>query len=306
VATRLFSLQDLSLYDFNYVLDLAEDIKIKPRDYRDNLKHHQFAYMFKDGSLPERLLLETAVAQLGGTLIHLPRSPSPDEGLSGHYAWNGSLGQWVSGWIFSGFSIARMTEMMKDMTIPALCASSEHHHPCRVLSDFYTIRRARGNVSGLRIGYIGGWTNICTDLIQAALYTNSRLTFALPDLEERKSANELDDTFPDWRSSIEWSNDPTAAAYAADVVYISSEKGTAKEDDKTISNPATQKTSSGEAWFPETGSNALRIYVDPFRDPDVFERGIKHHSASLADEQIKNQLHVQKAIMLLLTDKKRR
>ncbi|MBU4494752.1 MAG: hypothetical protein KJ874_05560 [Acidobacteria bacterium] len=305
MPTRLFSLQDLSPYDFIQVLDLAEDVKGKPRDYRGKLKHHQLAYLFKKESMPEYLLLEAAVAQLGGALIHLPWSPSQDEAQTGQYAWSGSLGQWVNGWIFSGFSTSRMLAMAEDMTIPVLNASSEHHHPCRVLSDFYTIREARGSVSGLRIGYIGSWTNLCLDLILAALYSGTRLIFALPDPEERKSSVRLEGVFPDWLSFIEWSDDPTAAADTADVVYLSGEKGTATEDHKEISTRTAQASFVGGARFPEIGRDVLRIYTDPFLDPDVFERGIKHRPSSLAAEQVKNQLHVQKAIMLLLLDTKR-
>ena len=63
---NFLSIHDLSVYEFNQILDIAEDIKKKPRAFQDKLKDKVLAMIFEKPSLRTRMTFEVGMLQLDG------------------------------------------------------------------------------------------------------------------------------------------------------------------------------------------------------------------------------------------------
>ena len=68
------SIHDLSLYEFNQILDMSQDIKEHPQRFRNKLKDKILALIFEKPSLRTRVTFEVGMLELGGEAIYL--SPS--------------------------------------------------------------------------------------------------------------------------------------------------------------------------------------------------------------------------------------
>ena len=148
---------DFTKEETQKLLDLADRIHDDPEAYQDVADHKRLATLFYEPSTSTRLSFESAMLRLGGKVLGFP-----DAGVS-----SASKGETVADTIriISCYAdIAAMRHPKEGAPlraslyskIPVINAGDGgHSHPTQTLLDMMTIRRRKGRLDNLTIGFCG-------------------------------------------------------------------------------------------------------------------------------------------------------
>ena len=148
---------DFSRQETDRLLSLAEDILARPAEYAHACDGKILATLFYEPSTRTRLSFESAMMRLGGKVL----------GFSSAGSSSAAKGESVADTIrmISGYAdIAAMRHFKEGAPyvaaryshIPVINAGDGgHQHPTQTLTDMLTIRRKRGEISGVTIGLCG-------------------------------------------------------------------------------------------------------------------------------------------------------
>jgi len=148
---------NFSLEEMDLLFDLAEKIETEKQYLRDSCRGKLLATLFFEPSTRTRLSFEAAMLRLGGSCLGFaePGSSSAVKGES------------LADTVRMAGSYADAIVMRNPKEGAALLAShyspvpvinagdGGHHHPTQTLTDLLTIRRLRGNIKNLTVGFCG-------------------------------------------------------------------------------------------------------------------------------------------------------
>ena len=196
MARSIVNILDLSVDEIHHLLDLADDIDQHPEKYQDRCAHKQLATLFFEPSTRTRLSFESAMLALGGQTL----------GFAGAANSSASKGESVADTIevMSNYvDIIAMRHPKEGAPVVAAMHASVplvnagdggHFHPTQTLADLLTIRRTKGTIEGLTIGFCGDlkFGRTVHSLIDAMLrYPNNRYILISPE-ELRLPEYEID------------------------------------------------------------------------------------------------------------------
>ncbi len=196
MARSIVNILDLSVDEIYHLLDLADDIDQHPEKYQDRCAHKQLATLFFEPSTRTRLSFESAMLALGGQTL----------GFAGASNSSASKGESVSDTIevISNYvDIIAMRHPKEGAPVVAAmhtrvplvnAGDGGHFHPTQTLADLLTIRRTKGTIEGLTIGFCGDlkFGRTVHSLIDAMLrYPNNRYILISPE-ELRLPEYEID------------------------------------------------------------------------------------------------------------------
>ncbi len=196
MARSIVNILDLSVDEIHHLLDLADDIDQHPEKYQDRCAHKQLATLFFEPSTRTRLSFESAMLALGGQTL----------GFAGASNSSASKGESVADTIdvLSNYvDIIAMRHPKEGAPVVAAMHASVplvnagdggHFHPTQTLADLLTIRRTKGTIEGLTIGFCGDlkFGRTVHSLIDAMLrYPNNRYILISPE-ELRLPEYEID------------------------------------------------------------------------------------------------------------------
>ena len=154
---HLLSPLDLSVDELDELLNLASDIAANPAKYSECCHRKKLATLFYEPSTRTRLSFETAMLNLGGSVI----------GFSSADSSSASKGESVSDTIrviscFADICAMRHPKegapLVASMhsSIPVINAGDGgHQHPTQTLADLMTIKELKGGFDNLTIGLCG-------------------------------------------------------------------------------------------------------------------------------------------------------
>jgi len=189
MLTDFVSIHDLSLYEFNYLLDLTQQIKEKP---------HQFKNHLKNKTIQQDIL------------------KSPENFAK-------TMERWVDGIIIKTTSQKIVTELARSSNIPVVNIQTDLLQPCQAISDYFLLRELRKDLSSMKLAFIGRSNNLCHSLIFAAAKTGARISVATPKgYEPQGEVIKLAKS--DGAGSgfeLKLTSDPFDAIHDASVIYLS-------------------------------------------------------------------------------------
>jgi aspartate carbamoyltransferase catalytic subunit len=148
---------NFTLEEMDALFCLAEKIEQEESFLRDSCRGKLLATLFFEPSTRTRLSFEAAMLRLGGSCLGFA-----DPGSS-----SASKGESLADTIRMAASYADAIVMRNPKEGAALLASryspvpvinagdGGHHHPTQTLTDLLTIKRLRGNIGGLTVGFCG-------------------------------------------------------------------------------------------------------------------------------------------------------
>ncbi len=154
---HLMNVLDLSVQELDDLLDLAGRIYDNPDEYKDVCYRKKLATCFYEPSTRTRLSFESAMLNLGGQVL----------GFSSADSSSAAKGESVSDTIRVISSYADICAMRHPKegapfvaslhsSIPVINAGDGgHNHPTQTLTDLMTIKKLKGNFSGLTVGLCG-------------------------------------------------------------------------------------------------------------------------------------------------------
>ena len=182
----LIDILSLSLEEIDELIAVAEDIIANPVKYREKCKYKKLATLFFEPSTRTRLSFEAAMLELGGQVL----------GFSEASSSSASKGESVADTarVVSCYAdIIAMRHPKEGAPLVASMASSVpiinagdggHNHPTQTLTDLLTIKREKGRLNNLTVGFCGDlkFGRTVHSLIDAlSRYTGIKLILISPD-----------------------------------------------------------------------------------------------------------------------------
>lgn len=153
----LIDIRNLSEKEIDELISKAEDIIAHPDDYSEKCKNKKIATLFYEPSTRTRLSFESAMLELGGSVIGF--SSATDSSVS--------KGESVADTARTVECFADIIAMRhpkegapfvaaQNVSIPVINAGDGgHNHPTQTLTDLLTIKREKGHLDNLVIGCCG-------------------------------------------------------------------------------------------------------------------------------------------------------
>ena len=297
----LLKLLDLSGEEIIKILNIADQMKYSQKNGLDHryLAGKTLAMIFEKNSTRTRVSFEVGIRQLGGFAVHLA-SPEISIGrreLVRDVAKN--LERMVQGIMIRTFDHAIVEELAIESRIPVINGLTDFSHPCQAMADYLTILETRGDLSNVKITYIGDGNNVAHSLIFGAAHFGAHIVVATPAGYEPDASvvSQARTIAEDTGGKIELMRNPVEAAQDADVLYTDVWTSMGQETE----NEQRQKDFVGYQIDDKIASRAKDDYIfmhclPAHRGEEVTDEVIDGPQSVVFDEA-ENRLHAQKGIL---------
>ena len=284
------------------LIDDAIDIKAHPGKYAEALKGKALGMIFEKPSLRTRVTFDVGIHQLGGFGIYL----SPAEISLGKresvadVARN--LERMVQGIMARTFSHKVVEELAACARIPVINGLTDYNHPCQAMADYMTLLEVKGELSGLKLAYLGDGNNVAVSLIHTAARLGVHLAVATP------AGYEPNPEAVEWGRAqgaetgcrIDLTHDPVEAVKGADAVYTDVWTSMGQESEAAKRLAILRPYQVNEALFAKARPDAVFLHCLPAHRGEEVTDEVVDSPRSVVIQQAENRLHSQKAIMLHL------
>lgn len=154
---NLIDIMDLSTVEIEELIDVAEDIIQNPKKYAEVCVGKKLATLFFEPSTRTRLSFEAAMYELGGNVLSMASAGSSSAAKGESVA---DTAKTVSCYadIIAMRHPKEGAPLVASMnaSIPVINAGDGgHNHPTQTLADLLTIRREKGRLDHLTVGFCG-------------------------------------------------------------------------------------------------------------------------------------------------------
>jgi len=176
----LLSIKDLSKSQIYEMFADTKRIKIKNHNGNDlkPLLNKTVITSFPSSSLRTRITFESGINQLGGKVINIPIDFEGKELLKDKVEY---LNNWIDYLIIRYPKQNILEEIAELAAFSVVNAMTKKYHPCEVLSDLFTLYEMKGNLSNLKIVFVGEGSNIVNSWFNAAAKIDINLTQVCPE-----------------------------------------------------------------------------------------------------------------------------
>ncbi len=297
-------ISDYSKEELWEILDLAKIVKSKFRKREDYkvFNNKSLAMIFAKPSARTRVSFETGFEWMGGHALFL--GPN-DIGIGKREAIKDIsrvLSRYNDIIMARLFEHEHIIELAEHSSVPIVNGLTDYNHPCQIMADIFTVWENLNDIDGAKIVYMGDGNNI----VHSWLHLSMRfpLDFVCccpedyePDVELVNQAKESG------VSKITITNDPVSAVSGADVIYTDVWASMGQKEEAEEREKAFKNFQVNEKLMSLTGKDTLFMHCLPAeRDREVTD-GVMESDNSIVFDQAENRMHVQNAIMIMLSEK---
>lgn len=300
----LLTLKDYSKEEIIYLLDLAEELKLKKKSgiYEKNMLNKNIALIFEKPSTRTRCSFTVACFDegahpeyLGKNDIQLGHKESVEDTAR-------VLGRMFDGIEFRGFSQEVVEKLAKYSGVPVWNGLTDDDHPTQVLADFLTIREHLNRLEGVKFVYIGdGRNNMANALMIGAAKVGVNFVIISPKelwpdeklvAECKKFAQKND-------STIIVTDDLKTAVKNADVIYTDVWCSMGEEDKSAerIKLLSPYQVNIDVMNMTENEKTIFMHCLPAVKGKEVTEEVFEGNQSVVFDEA-ENRMHTIKAVMV--------
>ena len=303
--TQLLSILDLTPSELEACLDLAAAMKHARRAQRPHatpLAGRHVALLFEKPSLRTRSTFTIAVRELGGDVIE----PPADVVFGGRETIEDvarNLERWVFGLVMRTFAQSKLERIAA--AAPALRvvnALTDEEHPCQALADCQTLLERFDSLQDRVIAFVGDGNNVAASLAQAVAMLGGTVVVASPagyELPERVRDSVA--KIARFGGGVEVTNDPIWAVKQAAAVYTDVWTSMGQENEAVSRHEVFRPFQVNATLMAQAPKDALFMHCLPAHRGDEVTDEVMDSPASVAFDQSENRLHVQKALLALLS-----
>ncbi|MBE6903688.1 MAG: ornithine carbamoyltransferase [Ruminococcaceae bacterium] len=303
----LLKLLDLTSKDIINILDLADQLKYEQKKgvtHKRNLKGKTLGMIFQKSSTRTRVSFEVGILQLGGHALFLsPRDIQLGRGESIEDTAR-VLSRYVDGIMIRTYDQQEVETLAEYASIPIINGLTDFAHPCQVLADLMTIREYKNKLAGLKMCFIGdGANNMSNSLIVGALKTGMDISIACPKgVEPAPEIMEFAKTVKG--ATLTVTDDVLEACKDADVLYTDVWASMGQEEEAAERQKLFAGYQINDKTLSVAKEDCLVFHCLPaHKGEEITAEAFDAHADEIFDEA-ENRLHVQKAIMVLLMEKR--
>lgn len=289
------------------IINRTRDIKQKTQNRikYTPLLGKTLAMIFEKPSTRTRVSFEVGIYQLGGMALYLSSSDlqlSRGESVSDTAR---VLSRYVDMVMIRAFSQDMVEEFAKSAKIPVINGLTDLTHPCQVMSDLYTISEKRGkNLDGLKVVYLGDGNNVSNSWINAAVLFDFALTVACPE-ELMPDGGILEVGLEKSAGKVKIVHDPKGVVSDADVIYTDTWVSMGDDEDKREWKlDLLGDYQVNDELVRQAPPGAVVMHCLPAHRGEEITDDVMDGQRSIVFPQAENRLHVQKAIMDILNERR--
>ena len=290
------------------ILELAPELKAAPYSRRPFEGPQTVALIFDKTSTRTRVSFAVGVADLGGVPLIID-SQSSQMGAKESVADTARvLERQVAAIVWRTYAHSGLVEMAANSSVPVINSLSDDFHPCQLLADLLTVKEHKGNLSGLKIAYIGdAANNMANSYLIACAMAGMHVSMAAPNGYQPAAAivEHAKSIAAETGGSIDVVADPKSAIAGADVVTTDTWISMGQEADKAQRVSDFAGYTIDAELMQLANANAIFLHCLPaYRGYEVAAEVIDGPQSVIWDEA-ENRLHAQKALMVWLDQKSR-
>ena len=301
MARHLLALGDFSGAELSALIDRAIEMK---RESKAGIRHQDLAgrtiaLIFEKPSTRTRVSFEAAMYGLGGQVIYLS---SRDTQLARNEPLKDMarvMARYVDGMVIRTFGQEIVDELAKYSEVPVVNALTDLHHPCQILSDLMTVIEQKGDLSKLKIAWVGDGNNMANSWIQAAARLGFALTLACPEGYDPDSRI-LAAARREGAQPINVVREPAQAVADADVVNTDVWASMGQEDEQLHRLQIFRPYQVNEQLLSNAAPDAIVLHCLPAHRDEEISAAVLEGPRSVVWDQAENKMHIHKAILAAL------
>ena len=280
------------------VFDEAERLR-EPRGSRTAprpLAGKTAALVFHKPSLRTRVSFSVGMHDLGGDVVDLSAAEVSENGRESLADVAQVLSTMCSLIVIRTFAHRIVQTLAAGATIPVINALTDFSHPCQILSDLYTLRRAGRDLDRMTVAWVGDGNNVLHSWLQAATIFGFRLNVAVPDGFEPDGGLFIEAERRS-KGGVRRTRDPREAVLGADVVYTDTWTSMGQEKDAEWRRVMFAGFQVNESLMSAARPDALFMHCLPAHRGQEVSDAVMDGPQSIVIEQAENRLHLQKGLM---------
>jgi len=306
----LISILDLSAEEAEEIFIQTARLKAKKKREEAKLRGKTLGLLFEKPSLRTRVSFEVGMHQLGGYTLYLS---SHEVGLGKRESVKDiarTLSRYLDCLVARVSDHTTIVELAHEADIPVINGLSNLLHPCQILSDLFTImeKRKEKKLKDIKIAFIGdGGSNTANSWLCAAAQFEVNLAIATPqgyepDTAVLSKAREVGGK--SFLRKVCILRNPVEAVKEADVIYTDTWVSMGKEEERGEREKAFRHFQVNEELLQAANPDVMVMHCLPLHRGEEITDTVIDSSQSIIFDQVENRLHLQKAILLFLLDKK--
>ena len=286
------------------ILDLAKIVKSKFRKREDNkvFNNKSLAMIFAKPSARTRVSFETGFEWMGGHALFL--GPN-DIGIGKREAIKDIsrvLSRYNDIIMARLFEHGHIIELAEHSSVPIVNGLTDYNHPCQIMADIFTVWENLNDIDGAKIVYMGDGNNIVHSWLHLSMRFPLNFVCCCPE-DYEPNAELVNQAKESGVSKITITNDPVSAVSGADVIYTDVWASMGQKEEAEERERAFKNFQVNEKLMSLTGKDTLFMHCLPAeRDREVTD-GVMESDNSIVFDQAENRMHVQNAIMIMLSEK---
>jgi ornithine carbamoyltransferase len=290
--------EELGAFELERLLSRAADLKAGHDATREggrlgaqSLAGRSVALIFEYPSTRTRISFDVGVHELGGHPVVLRGDEmqlSRGESISDTA---NVLSRMVDAVVIRSASHERIVELAATADVPVVNALTPLH-PCQAIADLLTLRERFGDLSGLRLAYVGDGNNVARSLAVLGELAGVEVVVAAPD------DYQLEETH-----GVKLTGDPRAAADGADVLYTDVWVSMGDEGEPGVAERRRRDLAPFRLdadLLAAAKDTAIVMHDLPAHPGDEITADVLYGPQSAVWDQAENRLHAQKALLELL------
>ncbi|MFZ0962987.1 MAG: ornithine carbamoyltransferase [Terriglobia bacterium] len=294
--------QDLTRADLRLLFDLSAQVKAKPAEYAQVLRGKQLAMIFEKPSLRTRTTFEVGMTSMGGFAVYLEHTKPRLGEREAVKDIARNLDRWVDGIVARTFAHESVLELAANAAIPVINALTDLFHPCQALADYFTLHEKFGDLTGLKLAFVGDGNNVCHSLMVLGAKLGVSVRVATPPgYEPKRDVVETARAIAaETGSTIESFHDPLQAVAGVHAIYTDVWTSMGQEFAAHLRNQVFAPYRVTKDLMAAADPKAVFMHCLPAHRGQEVTDEVIDSPHSMVYDQAENRLHAQKALMILL------
>jgi len=257
------------------------------------------ALVFHKPSLRTRVSFTVGMHELGGDAVDLGAVEVSEHGRESLQDVAQVLSGMCDAIVVRTFAHRIVQRLAAHASVPVINALTDFSHPCQILADLYTLRRAGRDLDGITVAWVGDGNNVLHSWLEAVALFGFRLQLAVPDGFEPDAGLYLE---AERRAPgrVQRFRDPQEAVRGADVVYTDTWTSMGQEAEGAWRRVAFAGYQVNEALMALANPDALFMHCLPAHRGEEVTNEVMDGPQSVVIEEAENRLHLQKALLAAL------
>jgi len=308
LAGRSFlKVSDLTARELRALLKLATCLKRSPeREQRQLLRGRTVALLFEKPSLRTRVSFEVAAAKLGGETLFAHGSEfavgtreTPEDAAR-------VLSRYVDAIVVRTHAHAPLERFARAAGVPVINGLSAAAHPCQALADMLTLTERFGEVSGLRLAYLGdARNNVAASFVEAAILLGATVHFGCPSTHRPAETflAQLARLARESGGGVRVFANPARAVRGTDAIYTDVWTSMGEDEYRERNDAMLRPYAVTRELMSCAAPHAIFLHCLPAHRGEEVSADVIDGPRSFVFDQAENRMHAQKALLAaLLTD----